>query len=69
MLTNRNSVLFVVTLVFFGVGLHKHRVAGKPFTFKAGTTAPAPAVTSAPAEEKAASTKSVDQPAGTASAV
>ncbi|KPI44744.1 uncharacterized protein AB675_8671 [Cyphellophora attinorum] len=62
-------VLFVVTLTFFGIGLQKHRVAGKPFTFKADTSAATPAVASAPAEEKAASTKSVDQPAGTASAV
>jgi hypothetical protein len=26
-----DSVLSVVTLAFFGMGLHKHRLAGKPF--------------------------------------
>lgn len=55
----------MVTLVFFSIGLHKHRVAGKPLTHKAasGSTGVAPATSAdkavtSPATEGQSSEKS-----------
>lgn len=69
-LTQLISVLFVVTLVVFSIGLHKHRVAGKPFVFRAGASSADTGVTVVPApleddSEKPISAKKAGEPNAT----